>query len=91
MRKEGLEPSPQRDMILSHARLPIPPLPQGLCYPRIIVFHQRRYKGRTLLQLDAGNVRHIDAADLTEHALNDQLRKPEKRLHLRDAIQVEPR
>jgi hypothetical protein len=26
--KEGLEPSPQRDMILSHARLPIPPLPR---------------------------------------------------------------
>lgn len=30
MRKEGLEPSPQGDMILSHARLPIPPLPHGL-------------------------------------------------------------
>lgn len=27
VRKEGLEPSPLGDIILSHARLPIPPLP----------------------------------------------------------------
>ena len=52
MRKEGLEPSPQRDMILSHARLPIPPLPQGAEQEEIIDLWQKAYKGRIQLQLD---------------------------------------
>ena len=68
MRKEGLEPSPQRDMILSHARLPIPPLPHGEDHARIIVRETggKTLQGAKLLQLDAGDIGDINAADLVQ-------------------------
>ena len=98
MRKEGLEPSPQRDMILSHARLPIPPLPHkrnGTCHVkgrrRIIDRRLQAYKGRNSLQFDAGDIRDVAAINLIQYTVDDQLSEAEQRLHLRDSIQVETR
>ncbi len=90
MGKEGLEPSPTRDMILSHARLPIPPLPH-LEFPNlqgigIIVKCPAVGKGAPLLKFDTRYSLHINIRHPRKDGRYHQLGKPKQSLHLVDAV-----
>ncbi len=63
-------------MILSHARLPIPPLPRDQWdYRRAVI--QRQGEIRRLLNLDARNLAGVGFADAREDRDDHQLRELE--------------
>ncbi len=86
MGKEGLEPSPQRDMILSHARLPIPPLPRRELVA-IIVKGSLWHKPESL-DLNPRDIFQIQLIGFGKDAGDNQLGKAKYRLNLADTLQI---